>query len=117
MPNKNDDLAERIVRDIRDLLLANITPTGNLSDDRTADRIRSIVGGPELRRALEQANDTALCFAVREIRRVLSDKPQSRALLNRLWEIMDRPEINQALGINIKQNSPGMLWWKKPSTR
>src|SRR5262245_45443319 len=114
MPNKNDHLTERIIRDIRDLLLANITPTRNLSDDRTAEGIRSIAGGPELGRVLEQSNDTALCFALREIRRVLSDKPQSRALLNRLWDIMDRPEINQALG--IKQNSPGMLWWKKPPT-
>jgi hypothetical protein len=69
MPNKYDHLTERIVREIRNLLLANVTPTRNLSDDRTAECIRSIAGGPELGRVLEQANDTALCFAVREIRR------------------------------------------------
>src|SRR5262245_23174099 len=115
MPNEYDQLVERVLRDVRDLLLANIAASRSLSDDRTASGIREIADGPELGRALEQANDNALCFAVREIRCVLSDKPQSRALLNRLWQIMDAPEINQALG--IKQNSPGMLWWKKPPTR
>src|SRR5262245_28716127 len=107
MPNDYDYFIERALRAVQNLLRANVAPTGHLTDDRTAGGIRAIVGGPELGRSLERANDTALCFALREIRRVLSDKLPPEALVMRLGAIMDGPEINPAR--RIEQKPPRML--------
>jgi len=94
--------------------LANATTTTNLSDEWTASNIRSIAGGSALRPVIERANDTALCFALREIRHVLEGKPEARALITRAWQIMDTPEVGRTLA--IKENSRKVGWWKKPST-
>src|SRR5262245_49696156 len=115
MPSEYDQLVERALRDVRDLLRANLAPLRNLPDDRTASGIRAIAGGPELGRALERANDTAACFALREIRHMLNDKPPPHLLITRAWEIIAALEGSRASG--GKQNSPRVPWWKKPPTR
>jgi hypothetical protein len=61
------------------------------------------MGTQQVGHALERGNDTALCFVLREIKRVLSDKLQPpRAAIDRLWSILDEPELKRTLG--IKQN-------------
>jgi hypothetical protein len=61
-------------------------------------------------------NDTALCFVLRAVNRILSDDDQQdRTTINRLWDVLDEPELsliaswvlNRALG--IKQNSRMIL--------
>jgi hypothetical protein len=59
---------------------------------------------------LERGNDTALCFVLRAVNRILSNDDQpDRAKINRLWDVLDEPEFNRALG--VKQNM------KKPPAR
>ena len=115
MPNEYDQKVEWALRNVRELLLANATPPRSLPDDRTASTIRAIAGEPELGRALERANDTALCFVLRELRHILEDKLQPRVLITRVWQIMDAPEVNRAFG--VKENPRRVGWWKKPPTR
>jgi hypothetical protein len=54
--------------------------------------------------ALERSSDTLLKFALREVERVLSDQSRTnRETINRLWDVLDDPHLNRALG--IPQNS------------
>jgi hypothetical protein len=40
---------------------------------------------------------TALCFVLRAVNRILSDKDQpDRVTISRLWEVLDEPELNRA---------------------
>jgi hypothetical protein len=48
---------------------------------------------------LERGHDTAFCFVLRAVNRVLSDDDQpDRTTINRLWDVLDEPELNRALG-------------------
>ena len=50
---------------------------------------------------------------LRAVNRILSDKDQpDRVTISRLWEVLDEPELNRALG--IRQNSRMILGRKKP---
>jgi hypothetical protein len=52
---------------------------------------------------LEHGNDTALCFVLRAVNRILSDDDQpNRTTINRLWDVLDEPELNRALGIKSR---------------
>ena len=79
---------------------------------------QSNLSGPSYARhkcqqVLERGNDTALCFVLRAVNRILSDKDQpDRVTISRLWEVLDEPELNRALG--IRQNSRMILGRKKP---
>jgi hypothetical protein len=62
---------------------------------------------------LERGNDTALCFVLRAVNRILSDEDQpDRVTISRLWEVLDEPELKRALG--IEQTSRTILGRKKP---
>src|SRR5262249_45433095 len=63
--------------------------------------------------ALKRGNDTALCFALRAVNRILSDEGQPNTTINRLRDVLDEPELNRALG----QNSRMILGQKKPPAR
>jgi len=48
-------------------------------------------------------SDTALCFVLRAVNRILSDDDQpNRTTINRLWDVLDEPELNRALGIKSR---------------
>src|SRR5262249_46875589 len=53
---------------------------------------------PQVHQALERGNDTALCFVLRAVNRNLSDEDQPNTTINRLWDVLDEPELNRALG-------------------
>jgi hypothetical protein len=109
-------LVEKALRDVHDLLLANLAPVRTLPDDQTVACLLAIMSTPQVGHALERGNDTALCFVLREVKHVLSDKLQApRAAINRLSGIMDEPELKRVLG--AKQNSRMMVWRKKPPAR
>jgi len=111
-----DRVIQRALRDVHELLWANLASSRNLPDDRTVVGIRAIVDKPDVRHALERANDTALSFMLREIKHILSDIHQAPlAAINRLWNAMGEPELIRALG--VKQSSHLMLWRKKPPAR
>jgi hypothetical protein len=78
-------------------------PARTLSDDQAVKSLRAIVRTPQVRQALEHGNDTALCFVLRAVNRILSDDDQpNRTTINRLWDVLDEPELNRALGIRSR---------------
>ena len=66
-----------------------------------------------MHQALERGNDTALCFVLRAVKRILSEENQPNTTISRLWEVLDEPELNRALG----QNSSMILGQKKPPVK
>jgi hypothetical protein len=69
-------------------------------------RSRAIV-----RRVLERANDTAACFALREVKNVLADRRLSPSTaIARIGSIVN--EFSRSA-----QQSNKLFWWKKPSAR
>jgi hypothetical protein len=105
-----DLLIERTLRNAQSILRANLPPAKNLPDDQAVQSLRAIVRTPQVREVLERGNDTALCFVLRAVNRILSDDDQSdRTKINRLWDVLDEPKFSRALG--VQQNM------KKPSAR
>jgi hypothetical protein len=110
-----DRVIQRALRDIHSLLMANIALPQNLSDERTMICLRATTSKLEIKEALDKANDTASCFALREVMHVLADRqPRPRATIDRLWEIVRQPEFDSAFA---DEKGPRPIpWWKKPPT-
>jgi hypothetical protein len=88
----------------QDLLRQNLPPTHNLTDAATVMRFRELVRTQAIRSALDRSSDTLLTFALREVERVISDQSRTnRETINQLWDILDDPHLNKALG--LPQNS------------
>ena len=85
------------------LLLQNLSPTHNSTDAATVMRFHELVRSPAIRSALERSSDTLLTFALRAVVRVVSDARTNRETINQLWDILDDPHLNKALG--LLQNS------------
>jgi hypothetical protein len=84
----------------QDLLRQNLPPTHNFTDAAAVLRFRELVRSQAIRSALERSSDTLLAFALREVERVVSDQSRTnRETINRLWDILDDPHLNQALGL------------------
>jgi hypothetical protein len=70
----------------------------------TVMRFRELVCSQALRSALERSSDTLLAFSLRAVERVVSDQSRTnRETINRLWDVLDDPHLNKALG--LPQNS------------
>jgi hypothetical protein len=107
-------LIKRTLRDAQGILRANLPPAKNLPDDQAVQSLRAIVRTPQVREALERGNDTALCFVLRAVNRILSDDDQpDRTTINRLWDVLDEPELKRAMGVqqNMK-NPPADAGWR-----
>ena len=84
----------------QDLLRQNLPATHNLTDAAVVLRFRELVRSQAIRSALERSSDTVLAFALREVGRVLCDQSRPhRETINRLWDVLDDPHLNQALGL------------------
>ena len=102
-----DRLIERTLRDAQGILRANLPPAKNLPDDQAVKSLRAIVRTPQVREALERGNDTALCFVLRAVNRILSDDDQpDRTTINRLWDVLDEPELKRATGQQNMKKPP-----------
>src|SRR5215472_1467200 len=73
-----DAVIQQALRDVHGLLVDNIAPARGLSDDRTVSCLNAVLGKENVRQALEKANDTALCFALREVKYVLNQRQKRR---------------------------------------
>ena len=62
-----------------------------------------------VRRALEKANDTASCFALREVKYVLNQRQQPNTTINHLWSIIEQLDFSPG----VKQQ---MIPPKRPPT-
>ena len=87
MPTPRDLLIERTLKEAQGILRANLPPAKNLPDDKAVQSLRAIVRTPRVRGVLERGNDTALCFVLRAVNRILSDDDQpDRTTISRLWD-------------------------------
>jgi hypothetical protein len=96
--------SDRVIADgikvAQDLLRQNLPPTHNLTDTAVVLRFRELVYSQAIRSALERSSDTVLAFALREVECVLCDQSRPhRETINQLWDILDDPHLNQALGV------------------
>jgi hypothetical protein len=104
-------IVEQALRDAQDILWTNLPPTHSLPDDSTLQELREIVCSSAVKSALKGGADTFFSFELRAVLRILAEESHStRDIMDRLWSILDHPELNQALG--MKQNS-GMVGPKK----
>jgi hypothetical protein len=102
-----DLLIKRILRDAQGILRANLPPAKNLPDDRAVKSLLAIVRTAQVREALERGNDTALCFVLRAVNRILSDDDQpDRTTINRLWDVLDEAELKRAMGQQNMKKPP-----------
>ena len=108
-----DLVIERTLREAQGILWANLPPASNLPDAQAVKSLRALVRAPQVHQALERCNDTALCFVLRAVNRILSDEDQPNTTVNQLWDVLDQPELNRAL----RQNSRMILGQNKPPTR
>src|SRR5258708_30773088 len=97
--------SDRIIADgikvAQDLLRQNLPPTRTLTDAAVVLRFRELVLSQAIRSALERSSDTVLAFALREEERVLCDQSRPhRETINRLWDILADPHLNQAFGLS-----------------
>jgi hypothetical protein len=98
---------KRTLRDAQGILRANLPPAKNLPDDQAVKSLRATVRTPQVREALERGNDTALCFVLRAVNRILSDDDQpDRTTINRLWDVLDEPELKRATGQQNMKKPP-----------
>lgn len=75
-----------------------------VADDVTVARLRDLVRSSAVQTALLQSSDTFLTFVLRAVEVVVADHSQThREIIARLWDMLDEPHLNQALG--IPQNS------------
>jgi crotonobetainyl-CoA:carnitine CoA-transferase CaiB-like acyl-CoA transferase len=84
----------------QNLLWQNLPPAHNLTDAATVMRFRELVRSQAIRSALERSSDTLLAFTLRAVEREISDQSRTnRETINRLWDVLDDPHLNQALGL------------------
>jgi hypothetical protein len=81
------------------LLLQSVSPTYNSTDAATVMRFHEFIRSPAIRLSLERSSDTLLTFALRAVVRVVYDQSRTnRETINQLWDILDDPHLNEALG-------------------
>jgi hypothetical protein len=93
-----DLMIERTLRNAQGILRANLPPAKNLPDDQAVQSLRAIVCTPQVREVLERGNDTALCFMLRAVNRILSDDDQP--------DVLDESKFNRALGVQQNMKKP-----------
>ena len=108
-----DLVIKRTLREAQGILWANLPPASNLPDAQAVKSLRALVRTPQVHQALERGNDTALCFVLRAVNRILSDEDQPNTTINQDWDVLDQPELNS----DLRQNSRMTLWQKKLPAR
>jgi len=99
VPMSSDRIIVDAIKVAQNLLNQNLPPAHNLTDAATVLRFRELVRSQAIRSVLERSSDTLFAFALRAVERVTSDHSQTnRETINRLWEVLDDPYLNQALG-------------------
>src|SRR6266566_4854589 len=99
-----DRLIVEAIEVAQGFLRQNLPPMHKLTDAATVLRLRELVHSPSIRSALDRSSDTLLAFALRAVERALCDHSRPhRETIDLLWDILDDPHLNKALG--LPQNS------------
>ena len=94
----SDHIIVDAIKVAQELLCQNLSAQ-NVSDAAAVMRFRELVRSQAVRSALERSSDTLFAFALRAVERVVSDQsPANRKMINRLWEVLNDPHLNEALG-------------------
>src|SRR5262245_40406373 len=101
-----DLVIKRTLREAQGILWANLPPASNLPDAQAVKSLRVLVRTPQVPQALERRNDTAPWLLSRAVNCSLCGEGQPNTTINRLWDVLDQPELNSAL----RQNSRMTLW-------
>ena len=72
--------------------------------------LHAVLGRASVRQALEKANDTAPCFALREVKYVLNQRQQPNTTINQLWRIIEQLDFTPG------SKQANRVIWKKPPT-
>jgi hypothetical protein len=92
-----DRLIVEAIKAAQHLLRQNLPPMRNLTDAATVLRLRELVHSSSIRSALDRSSDT---FALRTVERALCDHSRPhRETIDLLWDILDDPHLNNALGL------------------
>jgi len=95
----SDHIIVEAIKVAQDFLCQNLPPAQNLTDAATVLRFRELMRSQATRSALERSGDKLFAFALRAVERVISDHSRTnREAINQLWEVLDDPHLNQALG-------------------
>src|SRR6516162_708194 len=76
LPMQYDLIIKQTLREAQGMLRANLPPARNLPDAQAVKSLRALIRTPQVHQALKRGNDTALCFALRAVNRILSDEGQ-----------------------------------------
>jgi hypothetical protein len=96
-------LIQFILRKSQKALWDNLSSSKQLPDHRTVNTIRALVSSPSAQAAIERGDDTIFAFALRAVDRVVSKQEVPAAgIISRLWDILDDPDLNLALGVKRK---------------
>jgi hypothetical protein len=88
--------SKAILRNVQDVLCANLPPSDSLPDGETVEMLRAMLQLPLVREAIER-NDIAANFVLRSVRTILADETlPPRKLIDRLWHL--DAEMNRILG-------------------
>jgi hypothetical protein len=87
----------RTLKEIENLLWVNLAGRHPISDGRTVECLRALINAPVVQQAIDRGSDTAACFSLRAVNRIVQSGLGSRATFDRLWSLMDDPDIVQAL--------------------
>ena len=100
-PNR---VIEAAIRAAQDFLWRNAPPMHYVNDEATVTRLRDLMHSSAVQAALLQSSDAFLTFVLRAVELVVRDQSQTdREIIGRLWDVLDEPDLNRALG--IPQNS------------
>ena len=104
----SDRIIEAAISTAKNLLWQNLRPTHNRPDAAIVTQVRELIHSPSVRSALQRSSDTFPTFALRALEFAAADQsPTDREIINRLWDVLDDPHLNRALG--IAQSSRTML--------
>src|SRR5262249_51422162 len=90
LPMQSELEIKRTWRELQGMLWANFPPASTLPDAKAVKSLRALVRTPQVHQALKRGNDTALCFALRAVNRILSDEGQPNTTINRLRDVSGR---------------------------
>ena len=104
----SDRIIEAAISTAKNLLWQNLRPTHNRPDAAIVTQVRELVHSSSVRSALQSSSDTFPAFALRALEFAAADQSLTdREIINRLWDVLDDPHLNRALG--MAQNSRTML--------
>jgi hypothetical protein len=114
---KHDHVIDFLLRKTGEVLFDNLPPAARVPDMTAVIAIRALITTPTAETALEKGSDTERAFALRAIKRLLSDSTRPpREVIEQLWQVID--ELDRKKGpLRTRPAAHANFWTKKPPAR